>query len=45
VAFLFGMVFSRWESNKLNAARMSAAGDGLTSPLHDFIGSHRLHQK
>ena len=34
--FLFAI---GWDSNNLNAARMSAAGEGLTEPLHDFIES------
>ena len=35
----FGAVFLlvRWESNQINAARMSAAGKGSTEPNHNFL--------
>jgi hypothetical protein len=33
------MVFRRGESNNLNAARMSAAGEGVTEPLPDLLDS------
>ena len=44
-ASLFIFIVEVWDENRFHAARMSAAGDGLTEPLLDFIESHCRHQK
>lgn len=41
----FGMVFKRGESNRFNAARMSAARDGLTERILDYFNFSRLTSK